>query len=82
MEICRAHPYHHQQDPDHMDRRIHKPAVFSEEMNQHRRQQEEQNIAELHNHNDKIVQIQCLQYELKDHTVNTKDIIIQLNCLF
>jgi len=73
MKISRTHPHHHQQDPDHMDGWIHKTAIFSEQMHQQRRQQEEENIAELHNHNGRIIKLQFSLFELNAYTVNTKN---------
>ena len=56
-----------------MDGWIHKTAIFSEQMHQHRRQQEEENIAELHNHNGRIIKPQFSLFELNAYTVNTKN---------
>jgi len=56
-----------------MDGWIHKTAVFSEQMHQHRRQQEEENIAELHNHNGRKIKLQFSLFELNAYTVNTKN---------
>jgi len=56
-----------------MDGWIHKTAIFSEQMHQHGRQQEEENIAELRNHNGRIIKLQFSLFELNAYTVNTKN---------
>ena len=56
-----------------MDGWIHKTAIFSEQMHQHRRQQEEENIAELHNQKGKIIKVQFSLFELNAYTINTKN---------
>lgn len=53
-----------------MDGWIYKTAIFSEQMHQHRRQQEEENIAELHN---QIIKLQFSFSEMNAYTVNTKN---------
>lgn len=74
MKICGTHPHHHQQDPDHMDGWIHETPIFSEQMHQYRRQQEEQNIAELHSNNGKnIIKLQFSLSELNAHIINTRN---------